>query len=548
MRASRRRLLQLIVALHLLLLGAALVYRVGMAHLEGQPRTFWESLAWAGETVTTTGYGADARWQHPAMVLFVVGLQLVGVILIYIVLPVYLIALLEERFEARLPRQVRKLRNHVLIYRYGPAVENLLEELTGAGLSAVVIEHDDTTARGLIEQGVRVVYVPLPSAALEHVCLTSASALIANGSDEENTAITLAARQLDFQGEILALVEEPTHRPPLLLAGADAVFTPRHLLGATLAARASHRISPRVGGIQQLGRSLQLSEIRIAPDSPLAGSTLAEAAIGAHTDTTVIGQWIGGQLKTLPDASTRLVGRGILVALGTAEGLRKLADLAGDAGHLHRDGPLLVAGFGEVGRKVVELLRQVDEAVTVIDRKKSDGVDFVGDVLDHGVLKAADLTRARAVLLALDADSATLFATVIIRDMAPEVPIVARVNNAANVERIHHAGADFALSISQVSGQMLAHRLLGRQEVAIEPQLRVLEVSSRGLEGRHPADLDIRARTGCSVVAVERGDHLLVTFPPDFTFASDDAVFICGSGAATERYLQRYGEDRNNKH
>jgi voltage-gated potassium channel Kch len=114
-----------------------------------------------------------------------------------------------------------------------------------------------------------------------------------------------------------------------------------------------------------------------------------------------------------------------------------------------------------VGRKVVELLRIVGEEVRLIDRNPGPEVDLVGNVLDLRVLEDADVRHARAVILALDTDSVTLFATVILKDLVPEVPVIARVNRSENVERIHRAGASFALSISQVSGQMLAKRLLG---------------------------------------------------------------------------------------
>ena len=93
------------------------------------------------------------------------------------------------------------------------------------------------------------------------------------------------------------------------------------------------------------------------------------------------------------------------------------------------------------------------------------------------------------MILALDTDSATLFATVILKDLAPEVPVIARVNEAENVERIHRAGADFALSISQVSGQMLAKKLLGQESVAVDPQLKILKIAPDGLAGRHPSSL-----------------------------------------------------------
>jgi Trk K+ transport system NAD-binding subunit len=40
------------------------------------------------------------------------------------------------------------------------------------------------------------------------------------------------------------------------------------------------------------------------------------------------------------------------------------------------------------------------------------------------------------------------------------------------------------------------------------------------------------------VVAVERGEEALIEFKPDFRFAAEDAVYVCGSTAATRRYLE----------
>jgi Trk K+ transport system NAD-binding subunit len=119
--------------------------------------------------------------------------------------------------------------------------------------------------------------------------------------------------------------------------------------------------------------------------------------------------------------------------------------------------------------------------------------------------------------------------------VAPAVPVIARVNQAENVERIHRAGADFALSIAQVSGRMLARRLLGEEAVAIDPQLTLRRLPVDGLEGRHPAALRLRERTGCSVVAVERGERVVVEFAPDFRFATGDRVYVAGPGAAVGR-------------
>lgn len=445
----------------------------GMTELEGKPRDFWQSLEWAGETLSTTGYGADSRWNHPAMVLLVVAVQFVGVFIVFLVFPIYLIPFLEERFQTRLPHEADKnLTGHVVIYRYGPAVETLLEELAGAGVPSLVLEGNEDVARRLVESGKKVVHGILSEGMLQAVRIAAARAVIANGTDDENAAFILSARQAGYTGPILALVEEPYHRRPMMLAGASAAFTPRHILGAALAARASSRISPRVAGVQQLGRNLEVAEIKVQPQSPLAGHTLDESAIGARTGATVIGQWIGGELAVADGLGLVLQPGGILVVVGSPESVDRLQELAGGAVSLRREGHFVVGGAGEVGSKVAELLRAVGEKVRLVDRRSGDGVDLVGDMMDLRILESAGVKNAQAVILALDTDAATLFTTVILKDLAPEVPVIARVNQADNVERIHRAGADFALSISQVSGQMLAKKLLGRSPSRSIPSSR----------------------------------------------------------------------------
>ncbi len=537
---ARRRLLTLIAILPVVLLTATCLYMLGMARLEGDPRGFWRALEFAAETITTTGYGKDGSWNHPLMVAFVVTLQFFGVVLMYMFIPIYLIQFLEERFEARLPRQAPKARDHVVIYRYGAPVETLTEELTASGVPVLIVEHDQETARGLRDRKIPVVYEEERlSPDLSGVSLPRARALIANGSDEENAAAILVARQLGFEGELCALVEDPYHRRPISLAGADAVFTPRHVLGAALAARASQRISPRISGIRELGRQLEVGEIRIDPGSPLAGRTLGEAEVGTKTGAIVIGQWVQGHLEPQPTAAGSLQPRGILVAVGSAESLERLRQLAGGSKNKPQ-GPFLVAGYGEVGRKVGMLLRDAGEEIRVIDLKEAEGVDVVGDILDPRMLESLDPAHSQGIVLALDSDRATLFATVIIKELAPEVPIIARVNAAENVSRTHHAGADFALSISQVSGKILAARLLDQETVELDTELRLQKVSAPGLDGSHPAALDIRVHTGCSVVAVERGADLVVDFDADFEFDARDTIYICGDREATRRFTEVY--------
>lgn len=540
MQKSRLRILALMGLFLALLLIFSVLYMVGMDHLEGRPRGFWSAMEWASETLSTTGYGADHSWRHPLMVMFVALVQFVGVFLVFLIFPIVLIPVLEKRFATRLATHCPPMEGHVVIFRYGPAVTTLLKELATAGVPTVVVEEDEAEARGLQDRKYRVVYGSLDEGVLSRVSLNQARALIANSTDDGNAAAIISARHSGFGGEILALVENPLHRQPLVLAGATAAYTPRHVLGAALAARASRQVSPTVAGIQQLGNKLQVSEVRITKGSRFAGQTLAQARIGQSTGVTVIGQWVEGRLQAPVTSDTRLEPGAILVLVGSDESIRKFTDACADSHFLRRQGAFVVAGSGEVGGKVAELLHDAGEETRVVAAESGPGVDIVGNVLDRQILERAKVDDAQAVILALGADDATLLATVILKDMAPAVPVIARVNRAANVERIYRAGAEFALSISQVSGQLLARRLLGEQAVALDPGLRVLEVSAQGFVGHHPAELRLRDQTGCSVVAVERGEQLLVQFDADFRFEAADKVFICGSAEATRRFLQQF--------
>jgi len=543
MRRPNHRFIVLTCALAGILVGMALVYMLGMAYFEGKPRSFWQALQWAAGATSTTGFGSDTVWTHPVMVIYVVFAQFMGVALFFVVLPIYFLPILEERFETKLPSESTNARNHVVIFDYDATVATLLTELSQAGIPSVVIDEDEAQARHLLAQGHRIVYGNLDEGVLEKCNLTQARALIVNSSDDRNAATILAARQLGYLGEIIALVEDPFHRHPMILAGASEAYTPRHVLGAALAARASPKVSPTVSGIHHLGHKLQIAEARITLDSALRGKTLDEAGLGRHAGVSVIGQWVGGRLVSPPTPGMRLQPGGILVLVGSEKGIGDFIELCGGARRLPRTGPFVIAGFGEVGRKVAELLTDAGEKTFTIDNQPGHGADLVGNVLDMEVLKKAGLENAQAVIFALSADATAVFSTVIVRDMAPHVPVIARVNRAENVERLYAAGADFALSVSQVSGQLLAFRLLGKQSFTVAPELHVVQVSARGLENYHPRESDLRERTGCAVVAVERGDELVVDFDPDFKFRPGDAAYICGSAEATQNFRKLFPQE-----
>ena len=525
MHRSTRRLIVLGVGLVVFVIVTALIYELGMLKLEGKERSFWRSLEWATETISTTGYGSDNVWSHPAMVLFVVLIEFAGILLVPVIVSVVLVPFMEEQFERLLPRTAPEMAEQVVVFRYGPAVETLLQRLKSGGVPSLVVELDETVARAVLERELPVVFSRNEEDALDVCRLPAARALVANGTDEQNASIILRARQMGFRREVFAFVEEPSHRKPMELAGATAVYTPRHIVAAALAAHASDRISPRLPGAESIP-SIHRREMRVPPSSALAGMTLGQARLGEESGAIVVGQWTRSRLLARCDASMRIEPGALLEMIGTDEALDRAAILVGGV-YLRQSGPFLVGGFGEVGRKVHELLRDAGEEVRVIERHAAPGVDVVGSVLDTNVLEQAGLESARAVVLALNSDDATLFATVIVRDAAPNVTVIARVNHSRNLENIYRAGADYALSISDISGEMLSARLLGRVARTRDEHRQVVRVPVRAAAGKRVRELGVRAH-GCSLVGIDRGGAF-VEVTADTELAAGDLAYLCGN-------------------
>lgn len=534
---STQRLLVLLALLPAAVFLLGVLYMLGMTYLEGHPRSLWASLEWASETLTTTGYGGDARWNHPLMNLFVMLTQFLGMFLVFLIFPVYVLPYFEERFEARLPRLLPPMADQVLFFRYGPAIDSLLEEFQRLDSKFVILEEDVVLARSLRDRGYQVVIGDLDEDPDVLTGVTNARAVVTNGDDHANATCILMTREQGFEGSIFALADDPLHRPPMLKVGATAVFTPTHILGGALAARASTRITPPAEGLHLLGTQVGLAEFRVRADSPLAGQRLGDLHLRERHGVTVIGQWRGGQFYTVKNLDTRIEPGAILVAVGAQSNLTQVERLAAP---IHRTGPIVVAGFGTVGGKVVEMLRDARETTIVIDEQLMPGVDVVGNVLEHATLERARVREASAVVLALSNDSGGIFATAVVRDYAPEIPLIVRVNRAPNVPRLYQVGADFALSLGQVAGEILSYHLLAEQRVAVEQRLKFVRLGAGGLVGLHPWRAHVRERTGAAVVAVERDQTVFVKFDDAFRVRPDDVLYVCGTISGLDQYTREF--------
>jgi Kef-type K+ transport system membrane component KefB/Trk K+ transport system NAD-binding subunit len=446
--------------------------------------------------------------------------------------------LVEERYEGQLLHELPDMDGAVAIYGFGPEVVSLIAELESRDLPMVVIEEDETVARRLHARGVKVVNASVAEGDLDLKALTQARALVANGSDEYNALLAVSARELGFVGPIIALIDNPNRRAPLQLAGATTAFTPNHVLAAAVAVRASARIGPRITGVQPLGNLLEVVEIRVHDKSPFANKALAELGILTDTGVHIVGQWVDEALHAPPAADQPLIPGLILVAAGSPDSIKRLGEIAHP---IRMEGRIVVAGFSDIGSKLVEMLKDAEEEVCVIDQSEQAAVDVTGDLLDSEVLERAEVSTARVVVLACKNDSATLLAATVVRDYAPDVPIIACVALEDNVARIQQAGADFALSVSQVAGQLLAHHILGEM-ASQQAHIKLVKRAAGRLIGHGVLESQIQKKTRCTIVAIERAGEVIMDMSPSLVIDDGDELYVCGTIDDLNRFNAEYAE------
>ena len=534
----RRRTVYSSIVLAVLMLGYAVIYDYAMSTFKNEQRTFLHSLQVVVETFTTTGFGSDSPWISPELNLLVILMDLTGVALIFLALPALLFPLLEETLRTTPPTETQDLSEHVVICTYTARGETLVAELDNRGIEYVLVEPDRETAVELYDAGYTVIHADPESAdALAGACAASATAVIADASDEIDASIVLAAREAAPGAQVVSVVEDPDSAEYHRLAGADTVLSPRQLVGESLAAKVVAGISQELAGAVEIAEDFEIAELSVHQGSELVGTTLAESDVGERTGANVIGAWFRGIFESPPSPDATLDGSTILLVAGNESQLERLQSLTRSGVRGHETGAVVIVGYGRVGSTAASELAAADVPYTVVDREAGSSVDVVGDATDPDVLREAGIDDARTLLLGLPNDTTTVFATLVARELNPEIEIVARAQETGNTRKLYQAGGDFVLALATVSGRMLASTVLVTEEfVSPASQVDIVRTRAPELAGQSLAEADVRAETGVTVVAVERNGDTVTELDPEFTFEANDEVLITGTDEDISRF------------
>jgi voltage-gated potassium channel len=206
----------------------------------------------------------------------------------------------------------------------------------------------------------------------------------------------------------------------------------------------------------------------------------------------------------------------------------------------------IICGFGRVGRQVARDLRAAGARYVVVDdnpesreRVQDVGVRFIeGEPSDDAVLQAAGLERARGVIACVDSDAENIFVTLTVRELRPEIPIVARASAEESEAKLLRAGATRVISPYKSSGSEMARLALNPQVagvVAVAPEYRMEEIRvAAGCRGEGQPIGDIRG--GAIIVGVRDSNGTFHPQPAAETVLHEgDVVMAMGTARTMDR-------------
>jgi voltage-gated potassium channel len=550
-QGGQQRDLKTLVRFLILLLSVVILFSVAfhfLMLLEGQDYGWVTGFYWTLTVMSTLGFG-DITFTSALGQGFTVIVLLTGIFLLLIVLPFvfirYFYAPWLDEMQLKAPRGVSQaVKDHIIICDYDGIAIGLIERLNTLGVPYIVIQGDKTRAADLHREKVKVIFGDLEDPATYRAAgLERARMLVANVDDIINTNITIMAREIAPDTPVVATSVDPDALDVLELAGATHVLALRQQLGEQLANRVSAGHSP----VHIVGnyRGLAVAEFPIRNTS-LSGLTLRDAKVRERTGVTIAAvARRGGVEPGAPDVV--LDDDCIGVAVAPEDKLDALAELLA----VKEDpNPVLVIGGGKVGRSAALALKERGIGVNIIDEKEhlrdrlepvADRV-FVGDAADLNAVIPAGVLEASSVILTSNSDSMNIFLTLYCRKLNPDTIIVTRVAHDRNIEAIHRAGADFAVSDFTLGVHSILCLAEGRGFTLLGEGLDFSSVAvPKSLSGKTLEQAQIRHRTGLQVVGIEHGDELLNSPGPDARVQFGDRLLTIGTFAQRDTFAREFG-------
>jgi len=225
-----------------------------------------------------------------------------------------------------------------------------------------------------------------------------------------------------------------------------------------------------------------------------------------------------------------------------------------------REGHVIVAGLGRVGRQAAHELAAGRTAVVTVDPGEAAAdhaeehgyLHLAGDATEDAVLERAGIRRARGLVVTTANDATNMYIVLSARVLNPNLQIVSRAVDEASVTKLMRAGATRAISPYAIGGNRLAHLILNPSvvdffETALRRGNEALAIEDLVIRADSPAagktleSLDVRRNTGATVLAILRDGNPLVSPAADFTLQVSDQILALGTTAQLQQLERLIG-------
>jgi len=323
-------LLKKIIMMTILVLVVYLIGAMGYYIIEPE-YNFLDSFYMSAITLTTVGYGEIHPLSNAGRIFTIVFIMSSIGVVVYGVGSIAAIIFegqLKNTFrEQKMEKKIAKLKNHIILCGYGRLGENASQELEIWQKPYVVIEKNEIVAEKLKERNV----LCICGAAERDENLIKAGVERAYGlitaltNDADNLYVTLTARGLNRDLQIVSRAEYPDTEGKLAIAGANKVLSPTKIAGRRMA---SILINPEVINfldvvIGSADLDLSMQEVVINESSKLVGVTIKDSKV--PQELKIIGLKAPGEkLKVNPPATEMLTEGSVLIILGENQRIENL--------------------------------------------------------------------------------------------------------------------------------------------------------------------------------------------------------------------------------
>ena len=235
--------------------------------------------------------------------------------------------------------------------------------------------------------------------------------------------------------------------------------------------------------------------------------------------------------------------------------------------------PVLVVGYGLNGRNLAQVLKRMEIPYRILElnaetvrRVAREGEPIVyGDSTSREILLKIGVRSARAMVVAISDAAATQRTIQLARALSPSLPILVRTQYVLEIDELYRLGADEVVPEEFEASVELCSRTLRRVGIPgnlINRELRTIREERYGMFreeqprpshvedlpegllranvethtllagawaiGRSLRDLDLRAVTGASVVALVQDGRTESSPDPDRTLSENDTVVLMG--------------------